>query len=238
MHRATRPRRNHEDTKTRRHHNAHSIIRRGPGRRAARDRWAWRPLRARAPVTAPRPSGLRSRRAQASPLALIRSSRSSRYECGGTDAPLARRPGESPTETDACIRSGRAFHRGPAIFGSPAGPPLHSGQHHRSRFRPFVFFVSSWLRRSFPLCLCGLVRVGIVYDGSHVRSLRPHRRRLGSGRYLRRRSTAGVHAAVQHRSDPGSPHRPRRPKGVRASARWCGGVWCRRGPRTRRSGRG
>ena len=117
------------------------------------------------PSQSPRPSGPRSRRARASPLSLIRSSRSSWHCCGGTDALQARRPGESPTETDACVRSGRAFHRVPAIIGSPAFPPFHSGRLRRRRYRSFVSFVSSWLRRSFalcPLCLCGLVRVGIV----------------------------------------------------------------------------
>ena len=39
-------------------------------------------------------------------------------------------------------------HRVPAIIGSPALPPLHSGQPRRRRFRSFVFFVSSWLRWS------------------------------------------------------------------------------------------
>ena len=94
-HRATRPRRNHEDTKTRRHHKDPSIVRRGPHRRAAGDRCAEPLSRTTAFVPAVRPSGLRSRRAQASPLTMfglgwgLEQSRSSRYECGGTDAPCA-----------------------------------------------------------------------------------------------------------------------------------------------------
>ena len=39
----------------------------------------------------------------------------------------------------------------------PALPPLHSGQSRQRRFRSFVFFVSSWLRRHLALCLCASV---------------------------------------------------------------------------------
>ena len=88
-HRASRPHRNHEGTKTRRKHKARSIIRRGPGSRAARGRWERVQPRTQASGSAPTPSGPRSRRAQASPLALIKDPRSSRYECGETDAPCA-----------------------------------------------------------------------------------------------------------------------------------------------------
>ncbi len=96
---------------------------------AAGHRWSELPLRTPAFVAAVRPSGLRSRRAKASPLTLFMGgmglgrSRSSRHCRGGTDAPLVRRPGERPTVTDAGIRNWRALQRQPAIVRSPAFPP-------------------------------------------------------------------------------------------------------------------
>ena len=51
------------------------IIRRDPGRQTARNRWARLPFRSQAIITGVRPSGLRSRRAQASPFPLFKNIR-------------------------------------------------------------------------------------------------------------------------------------------------------------------
>ncbi len=182
--------RRHEVAESQRHkeNRGNSIVRRGPGRRAARDRWVEPLPRTQALVAASRATGPRSRRAQASPLTLIRDSRSRRYEYGGTDAPCASAGGKP--DRDGCSHPERSGFspegRRLRIAGISAGSlqatyltqvsglcafaslrlcvkkldartddeaPVHSGQPRRSRFRSFVFFVSSWLRRYFALCL-------------------------------------------------------------------------------------
>jgi hypothetical protein len=154
---SSQPRR-HEDTKE---SQSSLDYRRGPGRRAAVDRWERMQPRTQASGAAPTPSGPRSRRARASPLTLIKVPRSSRYECGGTDAPCASAGGKS--DRDGCLHPERSSfppgagdHR---IAGVAAAPLRATSPTEVSPLcDSFVFFVSSWLRRCSPLrplCLCG-----------------------------------------------------------------------------------
>ena len=79
--------------------------------------------------------------------------------------------GGSPTETNAGVRSGWAFHRYPAIVRSPVFPPHHSGQHPKRRKRPFAslrWFCPVW-SFSVSLCLCGSPG---AMDLRHLRDLR------------------------------------------------------------------
>ncbi len=242
-------------TKTRRRHEALSIARRGPRPPGGRGPLG-RPTAPNASVrhrgSTQRPAlsesaGLASRVDQWFAFEQVRLRRDRRAQ--------ARRPGESPTGTDACIRSGRAFHRVPAIIGSPAFPPFHSGQPRQRRHRSLCAFaplrwVAMDLRHLRDLradserpSLCRLC-VSVVWSGSGS---------FRMGRMCGRFALIVDASVLADVFDVDPPRTSRhgstspRPRGfpssvrirrARASARWCGGAWCRRGPRTKRSGRG
>jgi len=119
-----------------------SIAERGLGRQtAAENRCIGSPLRTHAFVTLTRYSGLRSRRAQTSPLLI---------SCGCMDRlllpnrrkerrnrrALARRPVGRTATTDACVRSRPAAHRQAAIDRSQTFPPSIFGTAASSQRQP------------------------------------------------------------------------------------------------------